>query len=336
MGGDVAAALLAMTGRTNYRAGRTADAAMILEDRLAHLPMRKRRDLARAMAILFEEFEEFQKRKTSDTKKRGRIVRVVLYGSHARGDWVEDRRSGYFSDYDVLVVVNHDDLVDEVDLWDPVRDRIIQTEMLKPWPHATTNIIVHTYADVNDQVARGRPFFTDLFRDGITLYEAIGFPLAEPGPLTPEERNEEAWLHYDTWFDEAARGFRGARFYMGEGSHRKAAFELHQVTEGLFHCTLLVLTLYSPKLHALRRLRPMAEGVDRRLVEAWPRNTRLSRRHFNLLHDAYVKARYSRHYTITAEELEWLAERIGVLHRIVQQVCLEHLGPRPKSVATPD
>ncbi len=108
-------------------------------------------------------------------------------------------------------------------------------------------------------------------------------------------------------------------------------FSLHQATESYYHCTLLVLTLYSPQLHALRRLRPMAEGADRRLVEAWPRNTRLSRRRFNLLHDAYVKARYSRHYTITAEELEWLAERIDVLRRIVGDICADYLGPRPES-----
>ncbi|MDQ0446698.1 HEPN domain-containing protein [Methylobacterium aerolatum] len=281
------------------------------------------------MAILFEEFDAFQKGKLSDRKRRGRIVRVVLYGSHARGGWVEDRASGYFSDYDLLVVVNHDDLVDEIDLWDPVRDRFVQSEMLKSFHTASVSLIVHSHADVNDQMARGRPFFTDIFRDGITLYEASGFPLAEPGALTPETRRDEAWLHYETWFDDAARRFRAARFLMDQGSNRQAAFDLHQVTEGLFHCTLLVLTLYSPKLHALRRLRPIAEGVDRRLVEAWPRNTRLSRRRFNLLHDAYVKARYSRHYRITTEELDWLAERIGVLQRIVQEVCLERLGLRP-------
>ncbi|MCJ2027674.1 nucleotidyltransferase and HEPN domain-containing protein [Methylobacterium sp. J-067] len=313
---------------------------MILEDRLAHLPVRKRRDLMRAMTILFEEFEEFQKGKTSQKKKRGRIVRVVLYGSHARGGWVEDRASGYFSDYDVLVVVNHENLVDEVDLWDPVRDRIIQTEMLKPWPHATTNIIVHSHADVNDQMSRGRPFFTDIVRDGITLYESEGFPLAEPGPLTPEARNEEAWLHYETWFSSADRSFitgqeQAAKGLQDLGWRKSAAFSLHQATESYYHCALLVLTLYSPQLHALRRLRPMAEGVDRRLVEAWPRNTRLARRRFNLLHDAYVKARYSRHYTISLEELEWLAERVGVLQRIVREVCAEPLGPRPDAFLAP-
>ncbi len=180
---------------------------MILEDRLVHLPHRKRRDLARAMQILFEEFETFQTGKLSERKRRGRIVRVVLYGSHARGDWVEDRASGYFSDYDLLVVVNHDDLVDEIDLWDPVRDRFIQIELLKSFHTASVSLIVHSHADVNDQMARGRPFFVDIVRDGITLYEATGFPLAEPGALTSEMRHEEAWLHFDTWFSSADRSF---------------------------------------------------------------------------------------------------------------------------------
>lgn len=305
---------------------------MTLEDRLAHLPARKRRDLTRAVKILFEEFEEARKGKLSDRKKSGRILKVLLYGSHARGDWVEDRISGYFSDYDLLVIVNHDDLVEDFDLWETIRDRFDQIELVSSARRSTVSFIVHSYQDVNDQLARGRPFFVDIDRDALVLYEADGFPLAKPGPLTPEVRNEEAWLHFDKWYASSIFRIDLARYSSLHEQLAIAAFELHQATEGLYHCVLLVLTLYSPKLHALRRLRPMAEGIDRRLVEAWPRHDRISRRHFNLLHDAYVKARYSPHYTITTEELDWLAGRIGILQRIVHDVCHEHLGPRP---ATP-
>ncbi|MCJ2026530.1 HEPN domain-containing protein [Methylobacterium sp. J-067] len=305
---------------------------MTLEDRLAHLPARKRRDLTRAVKILFEELEEARKGKLSDRKKSGRILKVLLYGSHARGDWVEDRISGYFSDYDLLVLVNHDDLVEDFDLWETIRDRFDQIELVRSARHSVVSFIVHSYQDVNDQLARGRPFFVDIDRDALVLYEADGFPLAKPGPLTPEVRNEEAWLHFDKWYASSIFRIDLARYSSMHEQLAIAAFELHQATEGLYHCVLLVLTLYSPKLHALRRLRPMAEGIDRRLVEAWPRHDRVSRRHFNLLHDAYVKARYSPHYTITTEELDWLVGRIGILQRIVHDVCHEHLGPRP---ATP-
>ncbi len=67
---------------------------MTLPERLTHLPDRKRRELERVASILFDEFEDAQKSKLSDKEKKGRILKLVLFGSYARGDWVEDRKSG--------------------------------------------------------------------------------------------------------------------------------------------------------------------------------------------------------------------------------------------------
>jgi hypothetical protein len=46
---------------------------------------------------------------------------------------------------------------------------------------------------------------------------------------------------------------------------------------------------------------------------------------FEKLKDAYVKARYSRHYRISAEELEWLGACVEELGRVVQEVCVERI-----------
>jgi predicted nucleotidyltransferase len=35
--------------------------------------------------ILFEQFEEATARATQDWKKKGRILKIILYGSYARG-----------------------------------------------------------------------------------------------------------------------------------------------------------------------------------------------------------------------------------------------------------
>ncbi|WP_245297754.1 hypothetical protein [Methylobacterium radiotolerans] len=59
---------------------------------------------------------------------------------------------------------------------------------------------------------------------------------------------------------------------------------------------LLVLTLYSPKLHRLDRLRSQAESLNARLIAAWPRDTKFARRCFARPNRAYVEARYSPHY----------------------------------------
>ncbi|MBB3944619.1 putative nucleotidyltransferase [Rhizobium skierniewicense] len=68
-------------------------------ERLSHLPEKKRRELHRVAQIIFEEFDESLKTKLSEKAKRGRILKLILFGSYARGNWVEDRKSGYLSDY---------------------------------------------------------------------------------------------------------------------------------------------------------------------------------------------------------------------------------------------
>ena len=123
------------------------------------------------------------------------------------------------------------------------------------------NVIVHSYQDVYDRLARGQPFFADIARDGMVLYEAEGFPLATPKPLNAEERQAEAPRHFEHWFPNAAVFFDLAKRAMDDGHSRQAAFLLHQVMESLYHCVLLVLTLYSPKLHRLDRLRSQAESL---------------------------------------------------------------------------
>jgi hypothetical protein len=84
-------------------------------------------------------------------------------------------------------------------------------------------------------------------------------------------------------------------------------------------------TLYSGKAHNLAFLRKKAEAVDARLSDAWPRETKFERRCFELLREAYVKARYSKHYKISAQELTWLTERVEVLRGLAGTVCEERL-----------
>lgn len=52
---------------------------------------------------------------------------------------------------------------------------------------------------------------------------------------------------------------------------------------------------------------------------------------FKKLKDAYVKARYSKHYRITDEGLTWLGERIGELGRAVHAVCLDRIAELEKA-----
>ncbi|MCF4130154.1 HEPN domain-containing protein [Methylobacterium sp. SyP6R] len=296
-------------------------------ERLAHLPDRKRRELQHAVRILFEEFDDAQKTKLSDKARRGRFLKLVLFGSYARGDWVEDRGSGYLSDYDLLVVVNDARFAEQYEAWEKAEERLLQELSLGGRLAAPVNVIVHTLQDVNDQLAQGRPFFVDIARDGIVLHELAGFPFVTPKPLTAEEQRTEAQRHFEHWFANAGYCLTQATYAIRDHQPKHAAFNLHQATERLYHCVLLVLTLYSPKLHRLTKLRSQAESIDTRLIPVWPRDTKFARRCFALLNRAYVDARYSPHYKITPEELAWLVERVTALQEIVAAICAERLAP---------
>ena len=190
---------------------------------------------------------------------------------------------------------------------------------------------------MNEQLDRGRYFFADIVRDGVLLHDTPGAKLHKPADLKAQAALAEAEEFYSDWMQSSASFARGAKFYMGEGDDPKlAAFNLHQSSEHLYHCILLVVTLYSGKAHNLAFLRKKTEAIDPRLSEAWPRETKFERRCFELLREAYVKARYSKHYKISSEELAWLTERVEVLRGLVRTVCEERLVQLRQEAGTHD
>lgn len=302
---------------------------------LDHLPPAKQRELERVVQILFQEFDDATAVATSDWKKQARILKVILYGSYARGGWVDEPHTakGYQSDFDLLVIVNHDKLTDRVEFWTTAEDRLNRELAITKTLRTPVNFIVHTLQEVNDGLAHGRYFFMDVARDGIALYQSDDTELHQPKPKTPKQALAMAQEYYGEWLPSAASFVKGYRFYMQEGDWKKAAFLLHQATEQLYHCVLLVCTFYTPHVHNLGFLRTQAERIDPRLVDAWPRDQRTDRARFEKLKEAYVKARYSKHYRISEEELAWLGERVEALGQAVQVICEERIASLESSAA---
>ncbi len=295
---------------------------------LDHLPANKQRELERVKAIIFEEFEDAIALGTMGWKKKGRIDKIILYGSYARGGWVDEPHTAksYRSDFDLLVIVNDKRLTEKVDFWGKLEDRLIRELAIDKTLKTPVNFIVHTLQEVNDGLAHGRYFFMDVARDGIALYEYDDKELHKPKPKTPEQALAMAKEYFDEWFPSAAALLEGTTFYREKGRLKEAAFSLHQATERLYHCVLLVCTFYTPHVHNLAFLRTQAERIDMRLVDAWPRELKADRARFEKLKEAYVKARYSKHYRISEEELLWLAGRVEELGRAVHAICSERIA----------
>jgi len=56
----------------------------MMKTAIDHLPPRKQRELERVVGILHEEFEDALKGSTAEWKKKGRILKIILFGSYAR------------------------------------------------------------------------------------------------------------------------------------------------------------------------------------------------------------------------------------------------------------
>src|SRR3546814_888483 len=161
---------------------------------LDHLPPHKQRELERVVQIIFEEFDDALALATQSWKRKSRISKIILYGSYARGGWVDEPHTakGYQSDYDLLVIVNDKRLTDRADYWSKLDDRLIRELSVTKRLRTPVNFIVHSLDEVNSGLTQGRYFFIDVARDGLGLYEADGKELEEPKPMTQHATLERA------------------------------------------------------------------------------------------------------------------------------------------------
>lgn len=63
------------------------------------------------------------------------VDKIILFGSYARGDWVEELgANGYYkyqSDFDLLVIVDEKKLARKLEKWDRMEDNILRSALVK-------------------------------------------------------------------------------------------------------------------------------------------------------------------------------------------------------------
>jgi predicted nucleotidyltransferase/HEPN domain-containing protein len=297
-----------------------------MKQSLDHLPEGKRRELELVVETVREGFARAIKFRSQPRFRLGKLLKIIIFGSYARGDWVEDPVGRYYSDYDLLVVVDHEDLTDVPEFWLKTEDKLL--EMLAEGTRLRTpvSLVYHSLEDVNEKLRLGRYFFSDILRDGIILFEESDHPFVEPQPLSPAEALAETQEYFEEWLASAKNFETLANDARRGNMPKEAAFLYHQATERFYQCLFLVRTLYMPKTHNINRLRSLAEDMEPRLKQIWPSTAKNERQAYARLREAYIKARYSREFRITAEQLAWLGERVVLLKSVVEAACVERLN----------
>ncbi len=279
-----------------------------MKESIAHLPQRKRGELARITGII---------RQTTPQAEM-----IILFGSYARGDAVEDvtvegnTTYEYSSDFDILVIVKSKALADNLDLWYQLEDEAGKLPVQTP-----VKIIAHEINFVNNKLKKGQYFFSDIKKEGIILYDSKKFELAQAKELTPKERLGQAKKDFKQWFNKANGAYRGYEMYLKESDYNWAAFMLHQAAEAFYGTVLLVYTNYKPKTHDLDTLRRLTANHDPAIFTVFPLRTKQERDRFDKLRQAYVGARYHDDYVITPQQLKYLARCIELLGDQTETSC---------------
>lgn len=281
-----------------------------MKTELNYLPSTKQAELAQLVALIKETIP---------------VEMIILFGSYARGDWVEEKHNDehfrYQSDMDLLVIVEERKESIQSKFEQDIEVKIDQTETIK----TPVSVIVHDIEHVNKCLRGSQYFFADIMKQGVVLFDSGKHQLKEARELDPQECKKLARKYYDFYFEEADKFYKLFEYAIKDGSYNVAAFLLHQVTEKLYSAILLVFTHYKPNTHNLIILRKLANSVDSRLVPVFaldtPENTRL----FKLLRKSYVDARYKPSFNITNEELAMLAKQVDELKEIGKLICNEKI-----------
>ena len=277
---------------------------------LNHLPPGKREQILEIVSIIKEVVAP---------------EKIILFGSYAKGKYVQHRYTGkdsilyeYISDFDFLVVTK-DNMIKEYELEDIVNSR---TQHFKQ----PINLQIHEIDYINEGLEFGQYFFTDIVKEGVLLYDTDIVHFAEPRELTLAEEKEIAQRYFDIWFSGGSGFLKTVQFNLGEKQYKIGAFILHQATESFYYATLLVFTGYKPKTHNLYKLRKQAKQLSEELFLLFPIETNKEEKNlFDLLKRGYIDARYKADFVITREELTKLIERIQQMQIIVEKICKEKI-----------
>lgn len=279
---------------------------------LSHLPKHKQDELNIIRDIILEKIPD--------------VRMIILFGSYARGNWVEDSQieSGathiYESDFDILVAVKRRKDAEDHNAHDRVEKAIHAANINTPY-----GIIYHCFSYIQEMLKEGHYFFTDIQKEGIYLYRTQKHHIDDVKTVPPKERKKLAQEHFDQWFENAEEFLIDFDNAFERESFKKAAFYLHQTTECLYSAVTLVFVNYRFRTHDIDKLGRKAVSYDEKFASVFPRDTEDGRKAFNLLRKAYIDARYKDSYEISKQQLQYLSDRVKVLTDLTNSICEEKI-----------
>ena len=274
---------------------------------LTHLPEHKQTELKAIVSALIPRYAE--------------IEMIILFGSYARGTWVEDKYVDkgityeYKSDYDLLIILSKNGHAGSDSLTHSITGKLEELNLPTP-----LNPIFHGIDFVNNELREGSYFFGDIKEEGVMLFNTSRYELDDKRTMSVVEVQAKAQKNFNKWFGSANEFLSTFEFSLSKEWYNNSAFLLHQAAERYYGALQLVFTGYKPKTHDIEILGKLAKALDMEFGKVFPRGDMNERRRFTLLKKAYVDARYNMDYTISKDDLAYLSERVQLLRNLTERV----------------
>ncbi len=261
---------------------------------------------------------------------------IILFGSYARGTEViydesietSGCRTSFQSDFDIMIVLPHPATPTkafhtEGKICSDIRaeyEKLFERSMYITPPQ----FVVESESLLYENLEKQRPFFMDVLKDAIFLYNDGRVTLPESKELLYKARKElaeESFKHFSFGNEFLVGGY----FYHSRYNYVTASYMLHQACEKYYHDISMVFINYTPKLHDLEKLIERTNIFSQELQTVFPRVTEFEIETFELLCDSYVDSRYNTEFKVTKEELEYIIERTEMLKEIAHRICRERI-----------
>jgi excisionase family DNA binding protein len=277
---------------------------------LSHLPEYKVRELVTITEIILKELDDVQM--------------IILFGSYARGNWVEDVCSEkdytceYKSDFDILVITKYTETANNPDLQRKVESKLNPAE-------TTVNLIFHDIQYINSQLSKDQHFFSDIREEGIMLYDSGRFRFAKKRKPNIQKRKQLAQQNFDDWYERAKRFYGHFQYDFEKKWYNEALFELHQSIKCFYTTVLVVFGGYSPQSCDLEKLRRYVASYEPAFLTVFPCITDRQDRIFKLLNNAQAHTCSEDSYNITKVDLAHLEQCVQRLMELTQEICKEKI-----------
>lgn len=245
--------------------------------------------------------------------------KIVCYGiriqsSRLWSSFVQEPEDKVFTALDLLIILHEKDKGKRESVSDIVEN--FSSDSIK------LIAVVHSMDAVNTNLEAGNLFFDTLHQRGILVYDNNRVPLSIPSREALNGIEQAACNQNNQRKLDLARMFHETACDCAtDGRNEVAVFMLHQAVE--LTCIALLRTClgYRPTTHSIRKLFTLTENITPDLRQLFPGSTAQEMEIFNILQRAYSDVRYKDGYTVSADRVLILVERVSKLLTVASTLC---------------